>query len=107
MDDRDVLKVVRYIENCIPSPNIKESKECFKSHSYSRWAANEILERMIDEAMKLPPHISGEESLSATDVIDYFIMEMEYYSDITSNRDMKKMFDVAGEEGRHILTYIK
>lgn len=107
MDDRDVLKVVRYIENCIPSPNVKESKECFKSHSYSRWAANEILERMIDEAMKLPPHISGEESLSAIDVVDYFIMEMEYYSDISSDSERKKMFEIACSEGSRILTYIK
>ena len=105
MDEKDVLKAMRYIEMFVPYPDIKEPKDIFESHSYSRWAANELLERMINETMKIP-FISEEESLSAIEVISDFIDDMELCLETAPDSDSRRIFDIAKSEGEHILQYV-
>ena len=105
MDDRDVIKVEEYIQK-MPKPASNDTKEIFDIHTYSRWAANEILERMIDETMKLPSHITGKESMSAVDIIENFIDEMDYYSWVSSSHRAKTIFRIARDEGKCVLLYV-
>ena len=103
MDDRDVLKIQRYMKKHLYEPDIKWSKGEFELHVYQRWAANEILERVMEEAMKLPPHISGFERQSTAEIIRAFIHELNYYSDESRTVRGKFIFSVARDEARDIL----
>lgn len=100
MDDRDVIAVENYINQTFPNP-------CEDRYdSYSRWAAEEILERVIDEAMKLPAHITGEQPRTLKEVIQSFIDDMDYYSDISRWNTSRIVFSIAREEGKLIMSTI-
>lgn len=101
MDDRDVLILEEYIEH-----NLPDNPKCFDLYAYSRWAAYEILERVIHETMKLPSHITGVERIPAADIIESFIDEMDYYYERSSSERAKIAFSIARDEGKCILLYI-
>lgn len=101
MNDRDVMIMEEYIRNNLPT-----EKKHFDIYAYSRWAAYEVLERIICETMKLPAHISGKEPLGAVDIVESFIDEMDYYQNTASSEYVKHVFQIAGDEGRCILLYI-
>lgn len=98
MTDRDVLIVEEYISDNIVEPDNRDPNVIFKFHSYSSWAAHEILDRVIREASKLPPHVSGEESMSLEEVIDEFIEDMLYYKDIADATTVCAIFEIAIDE---------
>lgn len=100
MDDRDVLTIEWYIHENFSSP-IEDA-----SDSYSRWAADEILKRVINEAMKLPAHITGVELMTSVEIVESFIDEMDYYSYIASDDVARTIFSTAREEGKLVLTHI-
>lgn len=52
-------------------------KNEFDTKSYSRWAADEILGRIMDESLKPPPYVSGCYQEDVTDIIKGFIAEMD------------------------------
>lgn len=101
MDDRDVLRIEEYIRDDLP-----KSKEYFDLYVYSHWAAYEVLERVINEAMKLPPHITGKEPRTLVEIVEEFIDEMDYYYWASSWDKAKEMFAIARDEGTCILLYI-
>ena len=101
MNDRDVIMMEDYIRNQRPPP-----PQSFDINAYYRWAAYEILERMINETMKLPSHISGKEQLSAADIVESFIDEMDYYQSEASSDYVKNVFQIARDEGKCIMLYI-
>lgn len=100
MDDRDILKLERYIDTYLFPPTIGWLKDAFYVQIYSRWAAYEILERMINEISKPPQHISGIKRRSTVEIIDEFIDEMEYYYELSENL----IFYVARNAAMNILT---
>ena len=106
MDDRDVALIEEYIQQCTVDVEDDYGSYYFDLHSYSRWAANEVLQRVICEAMKLPPHISGKESLTLLDVVETFIDEMDYYAYLIQSERAKEIFSIARDEGKCILFYI-
>lgn len=106
MDDRYVLMVEEYIRDNLPEPDIKDDSYIFELHTYSRWAAYEILERLMRETTKLPAHVSGLEQISAEEIVDNFIDEMDYYAMMSPDLDAKDIFFIASCEGRCILMYI-
>ncbi|MDD2298580.1 MAG: hypothetical protein PHU69_02955 [Fermentimonas sp.] len=59
--------------------NPKESKEYFEDLSYARWAAYEIMDRLNNEAERLPSHITGSlrEPVPPVDIIAGFMDDME------------------------------
>lgn len=101
MDDRDVLLIEQYIHENFPPHTIDQYD------SYSRWAAEEILSRVIDEAMKLPAHLTGVEHLTAAEIVENFIEEMDYYSYMSRYDVGISIFSVAREEGKMCLDYIR
>ena len=101
MDDRDVLLIERYIHE-----NFQDATDD-SYDAYSRWAANEILERVIFEAMKLPPHITGIESPTIFEILELFIDETDYYAYIASSDTGRDIFSAAREEAKLVLCYIQ
>lgn len=71
-----------YIEEYLPAPDIQWPKAQFEERSYSRWAAYELMERVINEASLLPYHITGIEEKSTVEIIEDFIYEMVYIRDL-------------------------
>lgn len=106
MDDRYVLMLEEYIRDNLPVPDRSDEDYIFELHTYSRWAAYEVLNRMIRETTKLPSHISGREPLSAEEIVEQFIDEMDYYAMMSPDLDAKDIFFIASSEGRCILMYI-
>lgn len=100
MDDRDVLLIEHYIYESFSHPFSN------KEDSYARWAADEILDRVIFEAMKLPAHITGLDSLTLEEVVEEFITQMDYYAYIATHDEGRTVFSVAREEAKLILCYI-
>lgn len=105
MDDRDVRKVEEYVA-ALPRPDPNDSRTMFEFKTYSLWAAEEILERVIDEACLLPPHISGKDSLTLTEVVENFIREMDYYVEISKREEPREVFAVARDEAKCLMLYI-
>lgn len=106
MDDKDVRIIEDYIDHNVPEPSVNDRDDIFELHAYSRWAAYEILERVIYEAMKLPSHISGKESLTLRELVENFIDEMDYYVSVSTSEQVKNIFSIAKDEGRCVLLYI-
>lgn len=104
--DRGLLILEEYIRDNIPEPDIKVGEYLFTIQTFSKWAVNEILERVIRESMKLPAHVSGKERMSVIDIVDSFIDEMDYYEAFSTDWKAKEMFSIAGDEGRCVLLYI-
>lgn len=70
----------------------------FENQSYARWAAYEIIERLNNEAERLPPHLtrSWREPLPPVDIIAGFLDDMECY-----------IYDSCGEKHERIFTIAK
>lgn len=105
MNDRDVRIVEEYIQT-LPEATALDNREIFRLHVYSRWAAYEILDRVIGEAMKLPAHISGKESLSLDEIVESFIDEMDYFISASRSERSKTIFQIARDEGVCVQLYI-
>lgn len=109
MDDRDVILIEKYIQECTVEPELGVTladQFYFDLHSYSGWAVHEILQRVMCEAMKLPPHISGRESLTLTEIVETFIDEMDYYFHASKDKRAKEIFEIARDEAKCVLLYI-
>lgn len=107
MDDRDVLIMERYIQECTVEPELDDPDHYyFDLHSYSRWAAYEVYNRFVCEAMKLPPHISGKEPLTPLEIVEDFIDEMDYYAQVAQSDRVREIFQIARDEGKCILLYV-
>lgn len=76
----------------------EDSKKHFEFLSYAKWAAYEIMERLNNEAERLPPHITGSwrELIPPIDIIAGFIDDMECY-----------IYDGCDEKHEHIFTIAK
>lgn len=102
MDERDIATLERYMDKCLFEPSLGWFKDAFDMQVYSRWVANEILERMTNEAMKLPEHISGVERRSASEIVDEFIDELECAYSGSRNHDTKFIFFIALDAAKSI-----
>lgn len=79
-------------------------KPVFDNLSYSCWAANEILNRVIDEVCKLPPHITGYLPKSHIEVVEEFIEDMEYLYETCTDEKKRSIFAIARCTGEEILS---
>lgn len=99
MDDRDVLTMEHYLVENFREP-IKD-----EHYSYCQWAANEILDRIIDETYWLPRHISGVTPRTAEEVIEDFISQVERMRFEATNDRTRTIFEVAAFEASMVLDY--
>ena len=108
MNDRDVIILSNYIRETYPSNHKFFSPYEFDKRTYSEWAATEILETMCEESNKLPSYISGRESLTAYDVVENFLIDMNYYAELCDDSRMQFIFTTARDEAKKILKlYLK
>lgn len=103
MDERDIVKLEEYADKYFPEPSATWPKNDFDLRAYSRWAVDELLERMMHEAMKLPEHISGVEQKSAVEIIREFMDETQAAYFESRSIDRKSIFFIAMDTARTIL----
>lgn len=84
-----------YMDKHLFEPQIGWPKQVFMERSYSRWAAIEMLERIMDRPFDPP-----------TTVIEDFLFEMAFYSQIEELSKSTCMFTVAEHTANDILYLI-
>ena len=91
-----ISTIKNYIDTYLFEPKSNWPEDEFAARSYSRWAADYILDRIISESQKPPYHITGIESKTFTHIVQECIDELDYCSEI---RDGKfcKVFSIAKE----------
>lgn len=104
MYDRDIKVIEDYIDEYLYKPETNWPDWEFDTQAYSRWAGEEVLERVIFEALKLPPHITGDEPKEITEIIAEYIDDMDYFYEISNDNRKKLMFFIARDVGTDILS---
>ena len=92
MDDEAIATIIKYINEKLPEPDIKWTKEAFDTRTTERWAAFEIIERLMDRPFDMPDMV----------VYDYMI-KMSVYSYYHDNTERKYIFRVASNTAEKIL----
>lgn len=95
MDDSAVMIIQSYINEKLSDENLEPETWGFTKMSYSKWAAYEILEMVMDEFYILPEHISGRASLDINEVIDYFKSLMFRCLSVNKNNPRRSIFTTA------------
>ena len=86
MNEQAIEAIEEFYYDSLFEPNRKWPKEEFDRRVYSRWAAQEILERII-ECPVLP----------AQEIVQRFIDEMKGYLELDLNKQMEFIFSTALE----------
>ena len=107
MYDRDIKIIEDYIDEYLYMPKSYWPDWEYDIQAYSRCAGEEILERVIVEALKLPPHITGIEPKETTEIIEEYISDMDYFYEISRDTHKKLIFFMARDVGIEILNLFK
>lgn len=83
MNDEAVAKILSYMDECLVELKDTWPKEDFEKRSYSRWAAMEIIEALMDHPFTW-----------AWTVIDAFIIDMLYCAHIAKEDNQKFIFAI-------------
>lgn len=91
MNDSAIEKVIRYLDEQLFEPSHYWPSDIFEERSYSRWAACEVIQRLMDQPFEQPDTI-----------VEAFIFEMSMYAYVggLSNR---RMFSIARDAAEDIL----
>ena len=104
-----IRTIQRYLDEKLPEPvrppNPK-AVDSFEERSHSRWAANELMERIMDEELKLPYHISGLEQKIPVEIAKEFIDELQYCWANADDPEKKRMFAAATYTVEDILSLL-
>ena len=105
MCDMAISIVNEYIDKHLSEVDLKCSRDGLENLSYARWAAYEIVERLNDEAERLPPHITGSwrEPIPPVDIIAGFLDDLECYSYDGCSKKHEQIFSVAKEVANDII----
>lgn len=77
-----------------------------RRQSYSEWAIEEILARLMYETQKEPELLRYEGRMDPKDVVEYFYLEMEYLEDTSDTLRQRLIFSIARQETEHVLTIL-
>lgn len=88
-----VLMIEKYMETFLFPPMVTWPKYEFVRRSYSRWAAEEIIDRILDSSIDQDP----------IDVIKQFSDEMDYCFEISEDKGSSFMFSTAKEIAEEII----
>lgn len=91
----------------LPTPSRMMTKPYFDKVSYSTWAIDEILNRLVEELYKPPPHITGRDPVPYFDIIQEFVDQMDYMAETTTDYHKRFIFLVAKETGDELLLFLK
>lgn len=87
-----------YVDRNLPETDSNCKNDQFEYLSYARWAAYEIMQRLNNEAERLPPHISGSlrDPIPPVDIIANFMEDLECH-----------IYDGCSEKHDYIFTIAK
>ena len=106
MDEREVHPVTKYIEDRFMRDDSRDRFEDLETFSYSRWAAEEVLVRVVEETEILPEHISGIEARTLDEVIDEFIDDMSMFHEMSERLELRRIFWIAMCEGSRMRSHM-
>lgn len=101
--DCAVSVVIWYISNHLFELAFGCPYYIFEERSFSRWAAQEILARLMEGQFAVPEFISGHSNDSPVFIVQEFMNQMEYCSEQSS----KPVFEVAAGVAKDILGLLK
>ena len=105
--DRDIRFLIDYIDENHSEPAQTRNALEFEWEAYSKWAAHEILDRLIFESSKPPERMTGKERASTIDIIEEFLIDVNYYAETSDDSRNQFMFLVARFEARRILNLFR
>lgn len=94
-NEKEILKIIAYENECLFEPKNSWPEYLFLKRSYERWAADEIIFRIMESPW-----------VSACVVIEGFISKMEYFLCGTNNAAAQFIFTVAQNTAEEILSII-
>lgn len=77
--ERAISVIKEYIETNLFEPKLTWPKHEFDLRCYSRWAAEELLERIINESERLPEYLTGRVARRPLDLVKEFLDEVHTY----------------------------
>lgn len=97
MNEEAINAILRYTDDSLIEPHGGRPELYFKYASYSRWAANEILNRLMDNPTRDPD-----------DILEGFILEMYYYTSfLDESSDACFIFTTAKYAAEDIREYLQ
>jgi hypothetical protein len=100
MNEREILRVLDYMGENLPEPNRAECGTepiCQRPRlSYSRWAADEILNRLLDRPFT-----------QAAETVEEFIVKMAYFLCVAGEAGTAAIFSAAKDTAEEILEAIR
>lgn len=93
------------VSDYIHQMSYEDLKKHFEFLSYAKWAADEIIGRLNEEAERLPSHITGSwrEPIPPIDILIGFIDEMEAYICDGCKEQQKHIFSIAKDVADDII----
>ena len=102
-NDTALVWIREHMENDLLKPNDDWDDSIFLFYTYSRFSAEEIYDRIAEEAMILPYPVSNEIQRTPLEIINEFIDELDAYHEEATSRSAQKMFEYAKYEALDIL----
>lgn len=87
--------IFEYLEES-DAPEIYWSKHWFEEVCFTRWAAEELLNAVLDHPM-----------VPAEDTIEEFAIKMEAYSYLSDGTDAKRIFSIAAKTSWEIIEKVR
>lgn len=87
--------IKKYMDDFLFEPKLTWPDNEFDTRCYSRWAAEEILERIILESEKLPEYITNKNVKKPLELIKDFINELHIYTQIYNDNKNSIIFYIA------------
>lgn len=105
MCDMAISIVSEYIDKHLSEVDLKCSRDGLENLSYARWAACEIIERLNDEAERLPSYITGSwrEPIPPVDIIAGFLDDLECYIYDGCSEKHEQIFSIAKDVADDII----
>ncbi len=94
MNEAAVRTIIEYLENS-DAPELYWPQQWFEEVCFSRWAAEELINAILDHPMA-----------PAEDTIEEFIIKMEVYASMSEGRDCGRIFSIAAETAAELLESI-
>lgn len=96
MNEIEVIIVQHYINEYLFEPTSSWPKESFEERSHARWAAFEIMHRLMDFPFDSPDMI-----------VEAFILELTMYLYLAKDEKTTKLFSVAKDTAEDILCLVQ
>lgn len=94
-NESTVRLIIAYMEECLFEPKACWPKYWFEQRVYSRWAASEILELIMDHPLTPPD-----------EVVYGFVLKMVIYSEATESKEKRFIFSTAMDTAVDVLNLI-